>query len=115
MGYFSNGTEGMSYFEEYCEKCLHNCNGKPIWGAELKDNHHQEDGRGISTSPEETRGCPVWFAHQEHNYDECNNKDSILHKLIPRNEKGWNDKCLMFVDRRQKPRTTQLELIKGRR
>lgn len=53
MAYFSNGTEGMAYQDQYCDKCIHNDN------------------------------CAVWDAHQIHNYDEANNDQSILHDLIP--------------------------------
>ncbi len=67
MGYFSNGTEGEGYREVYCDKCI-----------------HSED-------------CIIWHLHLYHNYKECNNKDSYLHKLIPRDEKGFNKKCLMFI------------------
>lgn len=74
MGYFPNGTSGESYYEEWCERCI-----------------HEEDPKG--------HGCPVWFLHNLHNYDECNKPDSYLHVLIPRNEKGWNDRCTMFVER----------------
>jgi hypothetical protein len=70
MGYFSNGTEGEIYYEEFCSKCLH----------------------------EHNRQCAVWLAHYIKNYDECNKKDSILHMLIPR-EGIENGKCLMFVDK----------------
>lgn len=38
------------------------------------------------------------LAHILHNYKECNNDDSILHLLIPRDKEGWNEKCLMFVE-----------------
>ena len=69
MGYFSNGAEGDIYADEYCSKCVH-------------DN--------------EKTGCPVWFLHMIHNYKECNNKDSMLHVLIPRNKDGSNQKCKMF-------------------
>lgn len=68
MGYFSNGTEGMLYEEEYCVKCI-----------------HFDDG-----------SCPVLSAHSLYNYKECNNPESILHMLIPR-EGVYNGKCLMFV------------------
>jgi len=72
MGYFSNGSEGMDFEARYCDKCV-----------------HQEDG------------CAVWLAHLEHNYDECNNPDSILHILIPRSKEHLgNDQCKMFI---QKP------------
>lgn len=73
VGYFSNGTEGMIYEERYCAHCIH------------------QDG------PEGKTGCAVWLAHLVCNYEECNNKESILHLLIPRDEKGRNGKCLMFV------------------
>jgi hypothetical protein len=74
MGYFSNGTEGESYYEEYCARCI-----------------HDDEDRGIH--------CPIWNLHLLHNYDECNKKDSFLHDLIPRNKGGWNDRCTMFVER----------------
>ena len=73
MAYFSNGNEGMQYEEEYCSKCVHGM-GKP---------------------------CAVWAAHMLHNYDECNNKESILHILIPQdNVKDWGTfagECKMFI------------------
>ncbi len=69
MGYFSNGTEGALYEEKYCLKCVH---------------MHKK------------YGCPCIGAHELWNYDECNNKDSILHKMIP--QKGiFNEKCIFFV------------------
>ena len=67
MGYFSNGSEGEMYESQFCEHCAHQTN------------------------------CAVWEAHLEHNYSECNNKESILHVLIPRNEDGSNGKCRMFL------------------
>lgn len=74
MAYFSNGTEGDMYEEQYCSRCIHR-NGK--------------DGTG----------CAVWLAHVLHNYDECNNEESILHILIPRSKDGpWNEECQMFVE-----------------
>jgi hypothetical protein len=73
MGYFSNGTEGESYYEEYCARCI-----------------HDDEDRGIY--------CPIWNLHLLHNYEECNKKDSFLHTLIPRNG-GCNDRCTMFVER----------------
>lgn len=54
MGYFSNGTEGILYEEDYCDRCL-----------------HQE-------------GCPVWDAHLLYSYRDCNDETSILHMLIPK-------------------------------
>jgi hypothetical protein len=70
MGYFSNGSEGNSYETAICSKCY--------WG-----NKH----------------CAVRSAHWVHNYDECNNPNSILHILIPRDSKGNNGNCKMFIDK----------------
>ena len=64
MGYFSNGTEGLDWEAENCMSCVHEKN------------------------------CAVLIAHLLHNYDECNNPDSILHEFIPY-ENGVNGKCLM--------------------
>lgn len=76
MGYFSNGTEGESYEAQYCSKCAH------------------------QNGPDGNSGCTVWMAHLLHNYDECNNPDSILHMLIPRSQDDlWNEKCTMFISR----------------
>jgi hypothetical protein len=71
MGYFSNGTDGEMYYETFCANCVHN---------------GDEDGPY----------CPVWAAHKEYNYRDCNDKNSILHILIPR--KGVeNEECTMFI------------------
>ena len=72
MGYFSNGTEGESYYGQYCSRCIHE---KP------------NDG-----------GCTVWLLHLLHNYEECNKPDSFLHVLIPRSgDRLSNKQCSMFV------------------
>lgn len=68
MGYFSNGTEGMAYEEQWCVRCA----------------HHE--------------GCHVWLAHLLHNSAECNKEDSILHLLIPRSKDGLSNlKCNLFI------------------
>lgn len=72
MGYFSNGTEGEMYQCEWCVDCIHD-------------------------DPENEIYCPIWGLHLEMNYAECNNKESILHRLIPREELVGNGKCVMFV------------------
>lgn len=72
MGYFANATDGDIYDRDYCNKCAHM----------LK----------------EPLGCPCHTAHLLWNYDECNNKDSILHKMIPRDENGFNKKCIFFAE-----------------
>lgn len=53
MAYFSNGTEGEFYQEKFCCRCVH------------------------------FNGCTIWMLHLIHNYDECDNESSWLHKLIP--------------------------------
>jgi len=70
MGYFSNGTEGMIYQDMYCSRCEHDKNND----------------------------CAIWLAHLLSNYEECNNKESILHILIPRAENGQNEQCKMFIE-----------------
>ena len=73
MGYYSNGTEGMMYEEQYCDKCLHNQNEE---------------------------FCAVWSAHIMFNYDYCNVPDdkNPLNVLIPRSkDKLSNEKCRMFI------------------
>lgn len=71
MAYFPNGTAGDAYHEEYCSQCIHD----------------QQEG-----------GCPIWFLHGLHNYDECNKPQSFLHILIPRTpDKLSNEVCSMFL------------------
>lgn len=86
MGYFANGTDGMDYEFEYCEKCVH---------------HLLEDG------------CPIWGLHLLFNYDQ--NKKTpegealavVLDTLIPRSKDDLdNEQCSMFIpltDLREKP------------
>jgi hypothetical protein len=74
MGYFSNGSAGMDYEARFCDRCVHQ-NGK--------------DGKS---------GCAVMLAHNLNNYKECNNEESILHLLIPRDSEGWNQECQMFLE-----------------
>ena len=75
MGYFSNGSQGMDYEARYCNQCVH---------------------QGGLDGP----GCAVWLAHLLKNYDECNNDDSILHLLIPRDrETHENEQCRMFLEK----------------
>ena len=67
MAYFSNGTEGMSFQERQCLKCIHEPN------------------------------CTIWLLHLLHNYDQCGETPEakrtkeMLDTLIPRG-KG----CTMF-------------------
>lgn len=76
MGYFSNGSEADDYVARYCSRCAHSPNGDSV-------------------------GCAVMDAHWEHNYEECNNPNSILHMLIPRGANGFNEQCRMFFEKPQ--------------
>lgn len=71
MGYFSNSSEGMAYEDKYCSKCVHN----------------KAEG-----------GCAVLFAHAMWGYGAEDDVKSILDVLIPRDDKGFNEECSMFVD-----------------
>lgn len=69
MGYFSNGSEGDDYQRRYCDRCVHWQNDNP---------------------------CAVWGLHMVRNYQDCNDKASALHVLIPR--RGIeNLQCAMFI------------------
>ena len=86
MGYFSNGTEGMMYEDQWCSNCIH---------------QDGQDGKS---------GCYVWLAHSLHNYEECNKEDSILHLLIPRTKNGFgNEKCKMFMRGKSKGEEVQAD------
>ncbi len=69
MGYFSNGTEGMEYQGQYCDRCVHDA---------------QND-------------CPIWNVHLMFNRSDAPETQSILTLLIPRRENGLgNEECSMF-------------------
>ena len=75
MGYFSNSSEGAAYEAKYCNGCIHD-------------------------DVENGNGCPILLLHLLYNYDECNNKDSFLHVLIPRSKDGiGNEQCTMYLPR----------------
>lgn len=79
MGYFSNGTEGAFFEEEWCDTCQH--------GQDL----HSDSPSG---------GCPVWDAHLFFAYEECgkkSNAEQILTLLIPRNADGLGNQCRMHL------------------
>ena len=74
MGYFSNGTEGSMYEEEFCARCIH--------------------------GQDEERGCPIMGLHLALNYEECNKPQSIFHSLIPRSKDGLSNlQCKMFMSK----------------
>jgi len=70
MGYFSNGTEGLVYQEDYCFNCVHDIN----------------------------EGCPVWNLHLMYSYELANKPGSFLDELIPKSKEGcYNEECRMFI------------------
>jgi hypothetical protein len=73
VGYFSSGTEGMDYEEQYCKRCIH-------------------------YGPEDGPGCPVMSLHLLYNEAEANKPDSFLHVLIPQMaDGGGNEQCRLFA------------------
>jgi len=72
VAYFPNGTAGMDYEERFCQNCAH---------------YHEEFS------------CPCLDAHTMWNYEECNNKNSILHKMIPMDKKGYNKQCIFYHEK----------------
>lgn len=74
MGYFSNGTEGEMYEEEYCYKCL---------------NYNEE------------QGCQIMNLHLFWNYEaqreNGEDKKYALNWFIPPDKEGiFNQQCRMF-------------------
>lgn len=82
MGYFPNGSAGDWYEATYCRRCVHD---------------------------DAENGCPVMLAHVLHNYEECNRPESILHILIPRDDRGFNQQCGMFHERNGKGHADEQE------
>lgn len=72
MGYFPNAIAMDFYSDEWCRYCVH-----------AADNRSDD------------LICPVIAAHLRDNYDACNDKDHLLHLLIPR-QGPENSKCNMF-------------------
>ena len=75
MGYFSNGSEGHDYEAKWCDHCVHI---NPL-----------------------LHGCPCWDMHLLYNYEEANNDNSLLHKMIPIDKDGNNMQCLFFVKKEE--------------
>ena len=75
MAYFSNGTEGEIYQEQYCYRCQN-------WNDE--------------------KGCPIMDLHLLWNYDAIDEpaKEMALDTFIPRSKDGiGNEQCLMFKEK----------------
>lgn len=89
MGYFSNGTEGMIFEEQWCSRCV-----------------HSDDRPGKEIGDRDNPPCPVWMAHLMFAYDECDSKSNaktILDMLITPREETASDgfgiltnECKMF-------------------
>lgn len=79
MGYFPPGSSLGIYFEQYCDHCIH-----------LGDPEHPED-------------CAVLDAHLYYGNAEIpgNEPSPILDMLIPRDARGNNLQCRLFVPRPQ--------------
>lgn len=76
MGYFSNGTEGAIFQEQYCIRCVHDRN---------------ED-------------CRIWLLHLLHNgAKESSETQHILDTLMPRSEDGLTNTCAMFHECKRTP------------
>ena len=74
MAYFSNGTEGSIYHNQYCSSCIHDVD---------------ED-------------CAVWMLHLLHNYEQVEDKqwEEVLDALIPRSSDGLSNlECNLFARR----------------
>lgn len=73
MGYFANSIEAQLYEERFCNKCIH---------------YNNE--------------CPILFLHGLWNYEAVGKnkdetKETTLNSFIPRDGKGKNEECLMFI------------------
>ena len=91
MGYFSNGTMGEMYELRYCEKCIH-------YGT-----------------PEDGKGCPVWFLNMMWNYSQFNDQQQAmaLGLFIPRaKDPEWNKQCAMFFEDKSQDKRQDNELDK---
>jgi hypothetical protein len=77
MGYFSNGTEGGIFREEFCYRCRN-------WGADSRSRETDEPG------------CPIMDAHLLHGYGAKGEVKDILDLLIERD--GITNTCTMFVE-----------------
>lgn len=79
MAYFSNGSEGDGYQEQWCSRCMN-------W-------------REHSEIPENW-GCIVWDLHLCLNYDQCRDDGikRVLEHFIPTDDDGYPMVCRMFVE-----------------
>ena len=79
MGFFSNGTEGMMWDEQWCSKCYHGVQ-RDNGGNYVKDDEHC---------------CPVILAHM--GYQKANKEENVLDLFITR-KGAFNGICTMFLE-----------------
>ena len=85
MGYFSNGTEGAIFEEEWCSRCVH---------SDISGD------REIGVDPP----CPVMMMHQLWAYELCNEDPQehaakmMLDSLIVQREVAAGDGVRLFVN-----------------
>lgn len=79
MAYFPNGTSGLMYQQEWCERCV---------------NWHENEYTDVP-------GCCIIDLHMFHNYDQ--HKDplfrDVLEHFIPSDTNGDPAKCRMFIEK----------------
>jgi hypothetical protein len=74
MAYFSNGSSGDRYMENWCERC--------------RNFKRRED--------EDTEGCPIWDLHLMYNYNENELHAKMRDHFIPMDKKYNPQQCRMF-------------------
>ena len=97
MGYFSNGSQGEIFREEWCHRC-------EAWG------------RDVRAVESDTAGCAIMDVHFFYAYGAEGDAKKILDMLITRGEDG--QQCQMFSERegaplRGQPALTGLEAVPG--
>lgn len=91
MGCFSNGSEGDSWEEWNCAKCLHDAAYRGWMNPEQVD----PDLPGIEPPPQ-PGGCPLWASQIVHNGEP--ETRTILDELIPM-DGLFCGKCKMFIQK----------------
>ena len=85
MAYFSNGSEGRDYEEQYCSRCA---------------NHREHPDQPMG----DVADCAVWALHFDYNYEQGGKTKlgkaikNILDTLIPM-DGIYAGECSMFLER----------------
>ncbi len=80
MGYFSNGTEGLMWDEQWCSKCYF---------------HVKRDNEGNVLEDDEYC-CPIIDAHMQ--FQKPEREENALDLFIVRDKKGFNIRCDIFLE-----------------